>query len=359
MIAALPLPSPEEQLTFLSKLQRLFAEGDFTATYKYALLISLADLAVELGGDDGNDLILTNRQIGDRFIQLYWRQATPYGTGRPSSAPGVLMQNNGTQAAVVSSIAEFRTRFTVSSPQAARALPAFQALLSSVAQTVSAQPLNYMQNFGGGTDEFLYERAEAGRVRLKPGVAYCLRRFQPLVQQLARSHWVGHLKSNRRNQPILGNADDLEEFLFSTSRKSLALLGEGLRKVDGSKCFYCDQNITGIDVDHFIPFSQYPRDLAHNFVLAHSSCNRSKSDTLAAKPHLERWLERIMRSSDDIAEVGLAAGMVVDATVSKQIASWGYSNALHSGSHAWLSSKRYELVDPSYQTLLKSDFFNL
>ena len=47
-------PSPETQLAFLSKLQRLFAEGDFTSTYKFALLISLADLAVELGRDDGD-----------------------------------------------------------------------------------------------------------------------------------------------------------------------------------------------------------------------------------------------------------------------------------------------------------------
>jgi hypothetical protein len=72
---------------------------------------------------------------------------------------------------------------------------------------------------------------------------------------------------------------------------------------------------------------------------------------LAAKPHLERWLDRIMHSSDDIAEAGLAAGMVVDAAVSKQIASWGYSSALSSGSRAWLASNQYELVDTSYQTL--------
>ena len=47
-------PSPEAQLQFLSKLQRLFAEGDFTATYKFALLMALADLAIELGADDGH-----------------------------------------------------------------------------------------------------------------------------------------------------------------------------------------------------------------------------------------------------------------------------------------------------------------
>ncbi len=56
-------PSPEAQLVFLSKLQRLFAEGDFTATYKFALLVSLADLAVELGDDSGEALELGHRGI--------------------------------------------------------------------------------------------------------------------------------------------------------------------------------------------------------------------------------------------------------------------------------------------------------
>ncbi|MDB5839615.1 MAG: nuclease, partial [Herminiimonas sp.] len=276
------------------------------------------------------------------------------GTGRAGSAPGILVQNNGVQAAIVSAVATFRARFAVPSPQAARTLPEFQALLSTVAHTVSAQPLNYMQNFGGGTDEFLYERAGGGRVRLLPGVAYCLRRFQPLVQQLARSHWVGHLKGNRRNHAILGDADDLEAFLFATPRQSLARLADGLRKLDDARCFYCGHGLSTVDVDHFIPFSQYPRDLAHNFVLAHPRCNRSKADTLAARPHLDRWLERTARLSDDIAEIGLAAGMVVDAAVSKQIAAWGYTSAMQSGSRAWLAANRYESVDAGYRTLFAS-----
>jgi len=41
------------------------------------------------------------------------------------------------------------------------------------------------------------------------------------------------------------------------------------------------------DVDHFIPYPLYPKDLAHNFVLAHPACNRSTSDVLAARSHLE------------------------------------------------------------------------
>jgi 5-methylcytosine-specific restriction endonuclease McrA len=342
------LPSAEGQLLFLSKLQRLFTESDFTATYKFALLISFADLAVELGADDGGELALTTRQIAERFIQIYWRQALPYGTGRPNTAPGVLLQSNGTQAAVISAIAAFRGKHGTGTPQLARALPDYHALLGTVAQTVSAQPLNYLQNFGGVTDEFLYERTGAGKVKLKFGVAYCLRRFQPLVQQLARSHWVDHIKSNRRNTGILGKADDLEDFLFAASRQSLLVMAEGLRKLDGPKCFYCWRTLTDADVDHFVPFSQYPRDMAHNFVLAHPSCNRSKSDTLAAGPHLERWLERLVCRADALTEIGLTAGMMADSHISRQIAAWGYASAITYGGSAWLSPAKYEPIDQSY-----------
>lgn len=345
---ATKLPSPEYQLQFLSKLQRIFSEGDFTATYKFALLIALADLAVELGADNGNELSLTTRQIGLRFISLYWGQSLPYGNGRPGCEAGILIQNRGAQAAVVSAIACFRDQTQAKTLVSAQLHPYFNSLLTSVASTVSAQPLTYLQNFGGGTDEFIYERAGPGKVRLKPGIAYCLRRFYPLVQQLARSQWVGHIKGNRRNVSVIGEADDLEDFLFSSSRQSLQVIGAGLRKLDGAKCFYCRHSLTTADVDHYIPFSLYPRDLAQNFVLAHPACNRSKSDTLAALPHLERWLERLMSKSDSLAEIGGEAGFVTEPTVTLQVGAWAYSNAVASRSHAWSSANNYEPIDQRY-----------
>lgn len=348
-------PSAEAQLAFLTKLQRLFAEGDFTATYKFALLIALADLAVELGSDDGGELPLTTRVIGERFIQQYWRQASPYGAGRPETTPGVLVQNLGAQAAVVNAIASFKARTGSPTQQQAAKHPAYAALVTKVTQTVSAQPLNYLQNFGGTTDHFLYERSGSGRVLLKAGVAYCLRRFHPLVQQLARTHWVGHVKSNRRNHSILGSADDLEDFLFQSSRQSLLLLGQGLRKIDGSRCFYCGEGLNSIDVDHYIPFSLYPRDLAHNFVLAHPACNRSKSDMLAARSHLERWLDRITKRKSDLSEVGESAGISSDDPTSRQVAAWSYANAKACGGRAWVSPSNFEVVDAAYVSLFSTE----
>jgi hypothetical protein len=41
---------PDDQVRFLANLQRMLDEGLFVASYKFALLFSLADLLVENGG---------------------------------------------------------------------------------------------------------------------------------------------------------------------------------------------------------------------------------------------------------------------------------------------------------------------
>jgi 5-methylcytosine-specific restriction endonuclease McrA len=285
--------------------------------------------------------------IAATFIELFWQQTAPYSTGRPGTAAGVLAQNNGAQAAVVNAIIQFRQQHPGSTAQSAKSMTAYKGLLQQVAQTVSAQPVRYLQNLGGQTDPFLYDR-RPGAVVLKPGVTYCLRRFQPLVQQLARSHWVNHVQRNRSNLPLLGEADDLESFLFETPRQALAIIGAGLRRLTGGRCFYCAATVHDADVDHFMPFSIYQRDLMHNFVLAHPTCNRSKSDTLVARPHLERWLEHVTRHDDALREIGEAAGRISDLSSTRAVARWGYTNALTGGAQAWLRSRIYEPVDPSY-----------
>ncbi len=340
-------PSADAQLLFLSRLQRLFAEGDFTATYKFALLISLADLAVEHGRDDGSSLRLSTRRLAEKFIELYWQQTAPYSAGGRANSMHVLVQNHGSQAAVITAITDFQLETGIPKLQAASSSPHYRSLVTTVAGTVAAQPIEYLQNLGSSTEPFLYDR-ERGGIVLKPGVGYCLRRFQPLVQQLARSHWVGHVKRNRLNLPMLGQSDDLESFLFETSRETLEVIGAGLRRFTGGRCFYCGATVHEADVDHFIPFSLYPRDLVHNFVLAHPACNRSKSDTLAARPHLESWLEYITSRDDALREIGEAAGRISEPTSSLAVARWGYANAMTSGAQAWHRAKIYERVDKHY-----------
>jgi 5-methylcytosine-specific restriction endonuclease McrA len=347
-------PTAEEQLTFLTKVQRLFAEGEFTATYKFALLIALMELAVEQEVPASGELDLNTRSIAEKFIELYWKQSFDYSAGRLGSTGGVLSQNIGEQAAVINAVRNFRdaTGRTGLTLAAARRSPAFKVLVSRVAAVVSAQPLNYLQNFGGVTDEFLFIRLRPGCIRLRLGVAYCLQRFQPLIQQLARMHWVEHIKRNRRNAHLIGDAADLEDFLFTTSRTALIAFGRELRKVSGPACFYCGAECTeDIEVDHFIPFSTYPRDLGHNFVLAHAKCNRSKSDALAAYDHLARWLDRNERQADVISEVSEECGMSHDLNGSRAIAHWGYRTGHEANGFAWLSGSAYDAISPRYLSL--------
>lgn len=340
------IPSAEEQLDFLTKVQRLFNESDFSSTYKYALLISLADLAIELGKDDDSELELSNRQIAERFIELYWQQSSPYKTSNANDS-GVLFQNHGTQAAIIKAIQAFRDENNFNSPNAAKHSKEYKSLITAVARTVAKQPINYLQNVGGGALPFLYER-NTSSITLKKGVAYCLRRFQPLIQQLARSRWTDYIKKNAKNISILGEKDDLNSFLFETSRKTLALVCKELKALYGCKCFYCNKATAELEVDHFIPFSLYPRDLMHNFVLACPSCNRSKSDSLAARIHLNKWTELTAKNSEAIARIGERAGVSSNLNTSIAIAEWGYGAAIEANGLVWNGPKSHEKISCEY-----------
>jgi hypothetical protein len=46
-------PTSDEQIQFMINIQRLLDEGLFTASYKFVLLLALADLCIEQGCDSG------------------------------------------------------------------------------------------------------------------------------------------------------------------------------------------------------------------------------------------------------------------------------------------------------------------
>jgi len=89
-------------------------------------------------------------------------------------------------------------------------------------------------------------------------------------------------------------------------------------------------------VDHFIPWSRYPLDLGHNFVLAHASCNQDKRDMLAATGHLERWVERSDTKEAALRQVFDAARFPFDADASLSVAEWAYENAERAGALVWV-----------------------
>ena len=50
------VPSHADQIIFLTRVQKVLDEGQFVATYKFALLVALIDIAIERGDDSGAPL---------------------------------------------------------------------------------------------------------------------------------------------------------------------------------------------------------------------------------------------------------------------------------------------------------------
>lgn len=347
-------PTAAEQVAFLGQIERLLSEGQFVATYKYALLVSIADLAVQFGSDAGGELDLPVRSIAEKFIELYWRQCAPYGNVVADGAYGVPIQSTGQQAFVISIVAKLRQRH--GSLVLGRQSPAWKKAVSETARLIEKMPLWRLQVLRKETLDFLYSKSPTkGNIRLKRGVAANLRRFHGMIIRLAQSEWLRFIQALPGNAVLLGATSDLGEFLFGAERSALIRMAEPLAEVQHGLCLYCQRRAGSGEVDHFVPWSRYPRDLAHNLVLAHRDCNRNKSDLLASEVHLDRWLQRNSDHDSAIGEAGRRASIIVDLSAAVSVAAWAYAHSTELGAAAWSSGDTVEPLTGRWRSMLAAN----
>ncbi len=338
-------PTADEQIQFLVNIQRLLDEGQFTASYKFALLLALADLSVEVGDDSGASLTLSSAAIAEKFIQYYWRQAFPYPA---SKNPQLLQQNPGQQAAIVRILHDAHQHHGDSLAAIKNRPGIWRGIVAAVAAVVRAMPLRYLQNVDGGRLDFLYPESKAV-IELRPGVAYCLSKFHPLISDMVRSGWSRLVR--QRNLGVLGENTDLHEFLFGSERIPLAKVRPVLLDLQEGHCFYCPKVLTvsNTHVDHFISWARYPVDLGHNFVLADSTCNGAKRDRLPASAHLAAWTQRNAQYGDQIADGLKKGGFMSDIGASCRVAEWAYAQTEAAKGLTWLRSNVMERLDPGWR----------
>ena len=208
-------------------------------------------------------------------------------------------------------------------------------------------PLWKLQTVGNDRLDFLYDNVGGGiTITLKPGVAYCLRAFYGLLRDLIQGAWVRFVQ--RVNANKLGNIPDLGTFLFGRERGALDAYRDILLDIQGGRCFYCQKDLhRQMDVDHFIPWSRYPTDLGHNFVLSHPQCNNSKSDYLAAEGHLVAWSERNRVNQDQLCGRLRELGLPYDSAASLRIAEWAYEQTERADGQVWLRKDVFEYLRQS------------
>jgi 5-methylcytosine-specific restriction endonuclease McrA len=336
------IPSAESQIVFLKKIQTLFDDSSFSATYKYALLITLTDLAIEHGDDSGNPLDLKGELIATRFAEIYWPQIKQYSTGINGTTTGVLIQNKGKQAEIITTLLGIQEQLGITDFAKITTQTLWQKKIATITRTVWDNPVFHLQD---DSNQFLYPYTkDKTKLTLTTEAAYCLRQFSEYIIQYAKQGWVSHIKANKANQNIIGPKDDLESFLFGSNRADLTKLTPYLIDQQHGKCFYCKKSVVKkSDVDHFIPWKKYPRNIAQNLVLSCPECNRSKSDMLADKLHLERWMNEILPNEE--RSTGIANfGFISDEKCSRRVAEWAYRNAGVAGSVTWVKRGCSEVV---------------
>jgi hypothetical protein len=346
-----PIPSPSDQLRFLKDIQALLEDGQFVATYKFALLIALADLSVESGVDDDRPLTVPLSAIADKYVEYYWQQAAPYpGAGRAQ----VLAQNAGQQAAVIRALLERRQDGFDSLARLRADGGAYTATLRTIAGTIRQMPLFRLQVVGGTERKFLYDHVvQDGAIELRPGVAYHLRQFHPLVTGLARERWLAMVRRMPANLYAVGQSQDLEAFLFGAGREPVARHLGSLLDIQHGQCLYCSKPIRNgsAHVDHFIPWILHRCDARANLVAAHDQCNLAKKALLASEAHVERWAARNAEVFDGEADPEHSVEPADWDRVAR-IALWAYDRAFDLRSPVWEGGSRLVLLSGDYRKLL-------
>ncbi|MFH1807586.1 MAG: HNH endonuclease domain-containing protein, partial [Pseudomonadota bacterium] len=193
--------------------------------------------------------------------------------------------------------------------------PGMTRLLDHIEWTLILMPLPRVQVVGAQQRQVLYrigwgleiERSKRlvsdyqrgrpssfdNRILLLEGVGRSLVQLGGLLRPLIHREWIHMVAQINKLEE-----SRLESFLFGADRVSTARLRAGLIDLQGGRCFYCaDALKSSVEVDHFIPWARYPDNSVQNLVAAHTRCNGSKSDHLAASGHVAAWGARLVQGS--------------------------------------------------------------
>ena len=325
------VPTADFQLDFLRRTQWLLESSSYTSTYKFALLVAMTNLSIESGISDSSECSISYEQLADHFIQLYWTQTLPFSDQDDDS---ILKQSSTAgQAKVITSILKLQQETKTTSIHMARTrnIKKWQSTIKEVAQTIKNNPAKYLQSAQDKISrEFLYVyNPKANTIVLMPGIAYCFTRFSHIIHKLCQQYWTEFVRKNRHNQPNFSDDVDLQQFLFNQSRQNLKFLESVLMYTQQGQCFYCHKALrSNIEVDHFVPWSKYPIDTTHNFVLTDHKCNNSKRDYLAEELFYEKWLKRNQQYGHTIEQEAKTIGFITNQRRSETISHWAYQIAV-------------------------------
>ncbi len=349
----------QQQLDFIAYIQRMLVEGDFSATYKFALLHAIADVCVEQPLlSEQSELVIELPTLADKLITLYWHHAMPFSSEHTGES-ALLKQNTGAQSKVISVLFECQQN-NIRNFRQLKLSPFYKPTFNAAMATLKTGPLWRLQILAKQEECFLYPHTSSTQfITLNAGIASCFRRFYDLVVYLAKNAWLQKIQSIKHNQALIGPQSQLQEFLFGVDRNALTKAKPVLVELQSNICFYCQKPMKNdVEIDHFIPFARYANDLGHNFVAAHRACNNNKRDFLAAQQHRERWQNQNLVVNSHIISNELSAYFHCDADKSLAVSNWAYQVAESSSAKLWLGKNSFEEAKPKAEVFKFSKVAN-
>ncbi len=83
-------------------------------------------------------------------------------------------------------------------------------------------------------------------------------------------------------------------------------------------------------------------------MLAHNTCNAAKSDHLAARQHLESWMERNRSGAAYLGEQFNQKQIIHSVESAESIARWAYVQAAAAGAWSWVKGREFQPLDASF-----------
>ena len=227
----------QQQLDFIAYIQRMLVEGDFSATYKFALLHALADVCVEQPVlTEQSELQIDLATLADKLIVLYWHHAMPFGSDHTGQS-ALLKQNSGAQSKVISVLYECQQN-NIRNIRALKQSQYYKPTFNAALATLKTGPLWRLQILAKQDECFLYPHSKSSQfITLNAGIASCFRRFYDLVTYLAKNAWLQKIQSIKHNQALIGPQSQLHDFLFGFDRNALTKAKPILVELQSNSCF--------------------------------------------------------------------------------------------------------------------------
>jgi hypothetical protein len=357
-------PEALNAIGFAERVLTLLDEGSYNTTYKFAVLLGLMDLVIEKSNKDGSLAnTVTTRQLAEKVIEIYWNHVSVY-----AGMCGELLQGKSGQAEILGQIKKFREKNGYATLFKSRIFDfsGYKSLVDYTEKKLIEMPLPRVQYFGKQEIRFIYDIAYSkvapmdlcevtahqrglnsefdNRIHLLPHVADYLVNLNGLLRPIIQRTWAMEVaKINKLEE------SRLEKFLFGAERAGAAKLAPALREFQNNKCFYCGKpfGVTSKlpEVDHFVPWARFPNDGLANYVLAHSACNGSKSDHIAAIDHFAEWMRRNHSATElsDLQHIAVAHNWDLKSQESVNIAKTLYLR-LQPEVELWEGVERYQQV---------------